>query len=117
MSLLGSPARRVLLPAALYVALDELLGVFFQDLVDLVQEVVEVLLELLSLLRELSVTRPAGVFAVCGLCRSRLLPLLLSHGAHLLAPIGAVARAYTVGSTIPCWPWYFPCRSAYDTRH
>src|SRR5262249_60651881 len=88
MSLLGPSARGVLLSAALHVALDELLSVFLQDLVDLVQEVVQIFLELLSLLRQLGASRTTGVLAVGGLGRPRLFPLLLSHGAHLLAPMG-----------------------------
>src|SRR5262245_13693872 len=73
---LGRPR---LLAAALDVALDELLGVLLEDLVDLVQEVVEVFLQLLALLGQLGTSRP-GFLAVCRLRRPRFLLLLLSHG-------------------------------------
>src|SRR6266545_774684 len=105
-------AARWLLAAPLDVALHELLGVLLEDVVDLVQEVVEVLLDLLALLGELRV-RSGRVVAPVGLGGSRLLLLLLSHERSPPGPrIGAGAGAWIVGRTIPCCPWYFPCRSA-----
>src|SRR6185503_14855549 len=77
-----SPLSRsgALLAAALNVALDEFLGVFLEDLVDLVQEVVEVFLQLLALLGQLGTTRAAGFLAVRRLRRPGFFLLLLRHG-------------------------------------
>lgn len=57
----------MLLAASLHVALDELLGVLLEDVVDLVQQVVEVFLELLALLGQLTASRPGVVAALRGL--------------------------------------------------
>src|SRR2546430_17442937 len=73
--------RHRLLAAALDVALDELLGVLFEDVVDLVEKLVDVFLDLLALLGELRASGGA-VAPVCGLGGPGLfLLLLLSHGA------------------------------------
>src|SRR5436853_134783 len=60
-----------LLAAALDVALDEFLGVLFEDVVDLVQQLVDVFLDLLALLGDLGAgARPVTAFG--GLARPRL---------------------------------------------
>src|SRR6266542_1406582 len=86
----------LLLPAALHVALHELLGILFEDIVDLVQEVIEILLDLLALFGELRVG-PGGVVVAVGLGRPRLLLLLFSHersppGPEAGAGAGALDR-------------------------
>src|SRR5688572_27775952 len=67
-----------LLAAPLHVALDELLGVFLEDVVDLVQQLVDVFFDLLALLGDFG----AGASTVStfgGLARSRLFSFLLCH--------------------------------------
>src|SRR5262245_23563335 len=69
------PAERRLLASALDVVLDELFGVLFQHLVDLVDECIHLALELLALLGEL--LRPRGLL-VAALVAALLRGLLLA---------------------------------------
>src|SRR3989454_2868445 len=71
--------RHRLLAAALHVALHELLGVFLEDVVDLVKELVDVLLDLLALLRDLGTGGSAFAAAFVRLGRPCFLLLLLCH--------------------------------------
>src|ERR671925_509404 len=63
------------------VALHELFGVFLEDVVDLVKELVDVLLDLLALLRDLRTGVRAVAAAFVGLGRPCFLILLLCHVA------------------------------------
>src|SRR5437773_7009897 len=67
-----------LLAAPLHVALDELLGVLLEDVVDLVEQLVDVFLDLLALLGDLGAGGSA-VTAFGGLARPGFLLLLLCH--------------------------------------
>src|SRR5439155_11586526 len=78
--------RHRLLAAALHVALHELFGVFLEDVVDLVKELVDVLLDLLALLRDLGTGGRTVAAALVGLGRSCFLLLLLCHVAPPWAP-------------------------------
>src|SRR5262252_9744781 len=80
--------RHALLAASLHVALHELLGVLFQDVVDLVEELVDVFLDLLALLGQLRARGGAVATAFSGLGRPGLFPLLFCH----LALHGATSR-------------------------
>src|SRR2546426_12709317 len=77
----------ILLAASLHVALDELLGVLLEDVIDLVEELVDVFLDLLALLGQLR-ARSCSVAAFSGLRRPGFFLLLLSH----LALHGATNR-------------------------
>src|SRR5262249_13537257 len=68
--------RHALLAASLNVALDELLGVLLQDVVDLVEELVDVFLDLLALLGQLGARGGAVATAFSGLGRPCLFLLL-----------------------------------------
>src|SRR5207249_7406616 len=82
-----------LLAAPLDVALDELLGVLLEDVVNLVEQLVDVFLDLLALLGDLGVGVRA-VAALCGLARPGLFSFLLCHLA--------LHRAYSVtGTRVP----------------
>ena len=70
-----------LLAALLDVAADELLGVFLQDIVDLIEEVVDVGLQLVAALR-----RRCDWFNRFGFATRRLTPLLLTLG-HAVASL------------------------------
>jgi len=70
--------RHSLLAAPLYVALDELLGVLLEDVVDLVEELVDVFLDLLALLGQLR-ARGCSVAASRALSAAVFFLLLLSH--------------------------------------
>src|SRR5215475_2406794 len=80
--------RHALFTASLHVALDELLSVLLQDVVDLVEELVDVFLDLLALLGQLGARGGSVTTAFCGLCRPGLFLLLLCH----LALHGATSR-------------------------
>src|SRR5262245_45511201 len=81
---------RHLLAAALHVALDELLGVLLEDVVDLVEELVDVFLDLLALLGQLR-ARSRSVSTFRGLVWPDFLLFLLCHLA-LHGATGRVAR-------------------------
>src|SRR5262245_38428048 len=68
-----------LLAAPLHVALHELFGVFLEDVVDLIKELVDVLLDLLALLGDLGTGRCAVTTAFVGLGRPGFLLLLFCH--------------------------------------
>src|SRR5215510_12840215 len=82
--------RHALLAASLHIALDELLGVLLQDVVDLVEELVDVFLDLLALLGQLR-ARSRSVSTFRGLGRPDFFLLLLCHLA-LHGATGRVAR-------------------------
>src|SRR3989442_14938066 len=75
-----------LLASALHVALHELLGVFLEDVVDLVKELVDVLLHLLALLGDLRTGGRPVAAALVGLGRPCFLLFLLCHVAPPWAP-------------------------------
>src|SRR2546422_9699234 len=77
---------RHLLACALHVALHELLGVFLEDVVDLVKELVDVLLDLLALLGDLRTGGRTVAAALVGLGRPCFLLFLLCHVAPPWAP-------------------------------
>src|SRR5947207_11745932 len=91
-----------LLAAPLHVALDELLGVLLEDVVDLVEQLVDVFLYLLALLGDLGAGGSA-VTAFGGLARPCFFLLLLCHLAlhrgH--ATIGPSAQDWTVSPGRP----------------
>src|SRR5436309_9326711 len=86
--------RHSLLAAPLYVALDELLGVLLEDVVDLVEELVDVFLDLLALLGQLR-ARSRSVSTFRGLRGPDFFLLLLCH----LALHGATGRVGKVPET------------------
>src|SRR5439155_11485540 len=69
-----------------HVALHELLGVFLEDVVDLVKELVDVLLDLLALLGDLRTGGRTVAAALVGLGRPCFLLFLLCHVAPPWAP-------------------------------
>src|SRR2546426_847747 len=71
--------RHALLAAALHVALDELLGVLLEDVVDLVEELVDVFLDLLALLGQLRARGGSVATAFSRLRRPGLFLLLFCH--------------------------------------
>src|SRR5437660_11546682 len=56
----GTRRSASLLAASLHVSLDELLCVFLEDVIDLVEELVDVFLDLLALIRQLRTRRRSG---------------------------------------------------------
>src|SRR5262249_9182309 len=86
-------ARTALLPAALDVVLDELLGVLLEDLVDLINQGVHLLFQLLALLRELLARLSRALAVVAGVTASLLLLLLrLGRGDDREALGGCASR-------------------------
>src|SRR3989344_2376241 len=72
-----------LLAAALNIGVHELLGILFQNFVDLIEEVIKVLLDFLALLCDFLIG--SGCVAVArGLSRLRFLLLLFRHGSTSL---------------------------------
>jgi len=92
------PAPRAdarLLAAALDVALHELLGVFLEDIVDLVQQVIQLFLDLLALLGQVGASR-AGVVATALVAEVGDWKAF-SSGRSLAAWIGLVPKQHTSG--------------------
>src|SRR5262249_39011398 len=75
----GEGALSPLLATTLDVARDELLGVFFEEIVDVVQERVQRFLQFFALLRQLRCSDTRFFFPLRGLSSSGVF-LLLSHG-------------------------------------
>src|SRR6266403_150154 len=75
---LNATIESVRLASPLHVALHELLGVLFEDVIDLVEQLVDVFLDLLALLGELRTTVSAFT-ALGGLAGPRFLLLLFCH--------------------------------------
>src|SRR5712692_4558041 len=97
-----------LLAAALDVALDEFLGVFLEDVVDLVEQAIQLFLDLLALLAQVGAAR-AAILSLGGLGGLRLLLLLLCHARSPPGPMpGASARSRPSGGRSPADPGTSP---------
>src|SRR6266550_2703548 len=92
----GTRRSASLLAASLHVALDELLGVLLEDVIDLVEELVDVFLDLLALLGQLR-ARGGPVSTFRGLRRPDFFLLLLCH----LALHGATGRVAKLPKPLP----------------